>query len=468
MADVSSTLAEGFSTLGELLGVRSEQERAAQEWGLQLAMAKSDVTQLGHQVAAAQLQVTIAKRELDVVTQEIANQESVVAFMTDKFAGAQLYHWMAGRMAGLYFQTYNLAYETARSAERAFQFERGVTNGDGGYIQPRYWESLRNGLLAGDSLGFDLERLGKAYADTDGRGMEITKKVSLLDLDPLALLALRGAGRCEFALTEALFDRDFPGHFGRRIRTLSVAFQGADGPLGVYATLTQLDSKTVLEADPKAVKFLLDPKGAPPDTLRADWRSGQQIALSDIEEYKENNGLFELRLDDERYLPFEGTGAISRWRLQLSGPAPADLSDVVVTVKYTADQGGDVFANAVKGMLKPYPTARYFDVAREFPDEWARFQESEDDQLVLSFTQDRFPGMSGRQITGIFPRYELAGRDSVRFLLNGDRRLALNDGKLLRTVGLNVGGNPWILVLEGDKTALTDLGLVLTYRASVQ
>ncbi|MBT2233166.1 hemopexin repeat-containing protein [Nonomuraea sp. NEAU-A123] len=468
VADVSSTLAEGFSTLGELLGVRSEQERAAQEWSLQLGMAKSDVTQLGHQVAAAQLQVTIAKRELDVVTQEIANQESVAAFMTDKFAGAQLYHWMAGRMSGLYFQTYNLAYETARSAERAFQFERGVTNGDGGYIQPRYWESLRNGLLAGDSLGFDLERLGKAYADTDGRGMEITKKVSLLDLDPLALLALRGTGRCEFALTEALFDRDFPGHFRRRIRTLSVAFQGADGPLGVYATLAQLDSKTVLAADPKAVKFLLDPKGAPPDTVRADWRSGQQIALSDIEEYKENNGLFELRLDDDRYLPFEGTGAISRWRLRLSGPAPADLSDVVVTVKYTADEGGDVFANAVKGMLKPYPAAHYFDVAREFPDEWAEFQESDDDRLVLSFTQDRFPAMSGRQITGIFPRYELAGNGSVRFLLNGDKRLALNDGKLLRTVGLNVGGNPWTLVLEGDKTALTDLGLVLTYRASAQ
>ncbi|MEV1238908.1 hemopexin repeat-containing protein [Nonomuraea sp. NPDC049750] len=468
VADVSSTLAEGYSTLGELIGVRSEQERTAQDWDLQLNMAKSDVTQLGHQLTSAQHQLTIAQRELAVVTQDIANQEAVAAFMKDKFAGAELYHWMAGRMSGLYFQTYNLAYEMARSAERAYQFERGESNGDGGYIQPRYWESRRNGLLAGDSLGFDLERLGKAYVDTDSRGMEITKKVSLLGLDPLALLALRGERRCEFALTEALFDRDFPGHFRRRIRTLSVSFLGADGPLGVYATLTQLDSKTVLAADPKAVKFLLDPKGAPPDTLRPDWRSGQQIALSDIEEYKENNGLFELRLDDDRYLPFEGTGAVSRWRLQLSGPAPAGLSDVVVTVKYSADQGGEVFANAVKGMLKPYASARYFDVASEFPDEWAQFQEGEDDQLVLPFTPALFPAMSGRQITGVYPRYELAGRGSVRFLLNGDKRLALADGKLLRTPGLSVGGNPWVLVLEGDKAALTNLGLVLTYRASVQ
>lgn len=42
-----------------------------------------------------------------------------------------------------------------------------------------------------------------------------------------------------------------------------------------------------------------------------------------------------------------------------------------------------------------------------------------------------------------------------------DAEHTFTDGKLLRTVGLNVGGNPWTLVLEGDKTALSSL----TYRA---
>jgi hypothetical protein len=32
-----------------------------------------------------------------------------------------------------------------------------------------------------------------------------------------------------------------------------------------------------------------------------------------------DSGLFELNFRDERYLPFEGAGAISRWRLELSG-----------------------------------------------------------------------------------------------------------------------------------------------------
>jgi hypothetical protein len=285
----------------------------------------------------------------------------------------------------------------------------------------------------------------------------------------LALLDLKNTGRCEFALTEALFDRDFPGHYRRQIRTVSLSFDTDQGQLGVNATLTQLDNKTVLSADPKAVKFLMEAKGSPPATLRGDWRTSQQIALSDVDEGRDNNGLFELRFDDDRYLPFEGTGAVSRWRLDTgSHLPPAELRDVTVTVKYTADSGGETFATAVKGMLKPYPAARFFDVATDFPDAWAEFQSNGADGLVLPLTPDLFPGMSGRQITGIYTRYQLGNGSTVRFLLGGDKRLALTDGKLLQTPGLSVGGPGWSLVLEGDKRALTDVGLVLAYRAGVQ
>jgi hypothetical protein len=465
-ADVSSTIGEGFSLLGEILGVQAEQDRTVQDWNVQLATARNEVVQIGHQVAAAELQVTTAQRELDILNRQAANNEAVTTFLTDKFAGAQLYNWMVGRLSTMYFQTYHLAYETARSAERAYQFEQGL-NGGGSSIQPTYWESRRQGLLAGESLGLDLERLGKAYTDASRRSMEITKRVSLLALDPLALLELKNTGRCEFALTEALFDRDFPGHYRRQIRTVSLSFDTDQGPVGVNTTLTQLDNKTVLAADPKAVKFLTEPKGSPPATVRSDWRGSQQIALSDVEEGRDNNGLFELRFDDDRYLPFEGTGAVSRWRLDTGGHLPpAELRDVTVTVKYTADSGGESFATAVKGMLKPYPAARFFDVATDFPDAWVEFLSNGADGLVLPITPDLFPGMRGRQITGVYATYQLADGGAAHFLLGGDKRLALTDGKLLKTPGLSVGPNGWILQLEGDKTALNDIGLVLAYRAS--
>lgn len=450
-AEISSAFGEGFSLLGELLGLRAEQERMEEDWTLQLAISRSDVQQLGHQIASAEHQVTVAQRELEIMTKELAHQEEVARFLTGKFAGAQLYGWMAGRLSGMYFQAYHLAYEVARSAERAFQYEQGESTA---YIQPTYWESRRNGLLAGEGLGLDLERLGKAHLDGDKRGLEITKRISLLALDPMALLSLRTTGTCELALTEALFDRDFPGHYRRQIRTVSVAFEGAPG---LNATLTQLDSKTVLSADPRAVKYLLDPKGLPPEGLRADWRPSQQIALSDDEE---GAGVFEVRFDDDRYLPFEGTGAVSRWKLVT---VPADVTDVTITVRYTAEQGGESFATAVKGMLKPYQAAQFLDVATAFPEEWARFAAGE--ELVLPVTADLLPGISGRQITGVFATYPQEG---VRFLLNGDKRLALNDGKLLRTLGLSVGGPGWLLVPEGDASALTTIGLVLVYRRSAR
>ncbi|MEV4076605.1 hemopexin repeat-containing protein [Nonomuraea fuscirosea] len=464
-AEFLTTLGEAMSMQGEMFGVQAEQERMVEDWRLQLGTAKSDVVQLTHQVAGAELQLKAAQRELEVLRREIANLESVDAFMRDKFGTAQLYQWMSGRLSAMYFQSYDLAYGMARAAQRAYQYERGIPEGEADFIQPVYWESRRRGLLAGESLAVDLERLGRAYAEGDSRGLEIVRKVSLLALDPLAALSLRATGRCEFALTEPLFDRDFPGHYRRRIRTLSVSFEGEEGPIGLNATLTQLDSKTVLAADPKAVKYLIDPKGPMPDTLRVNWRPGQQIALSDLEESKENNGLFELRYDDDRYLPFEGTGAVSRWRLELSAPGAPELRDVVVTVKYTAEQGGEPFANAVRGMLKPYPAARYVDVAAEFPDEWAEFVQGEGDWLTLPIEPELLPGISGRQITGLFPRYDVTGEASARFLIDGDGRLALDEGKLLPAPGLSAGGAAWSLRFEGDKAALTGFGLVLTYKA---
>ncbi|GAA0398106.1 hypothetical protein Acor_34780 [Acrocarpospora corrugata] len=460
-AEVAESFGEAFSVQGEIYGVRAEHERQDGDWKFQKQMAEADIVQLGHQVTVAGHQVGVAKRELEVANQEVEHTREVAAFLNDKFSNVELYQWMSGRLSGLYFQSYNMAHEMAKTAERAYHYERGVTDS---FIQPVYWESRRNGLLAGETLSSDLERLGKAYVDNDSRGLEITKKVSLLQLDPLAVLTLKNEGRCEFTLTEALFARDFPGHYRRRIRTVSVSFGGFEGPLGVNATLTQTGHKTVLSADQKAVKFLLDPKGAAPASVRADWRPSQQIALSDLEEGRDNNGLFELRYDDDRYLPFEGTGAVSSWRLEAPS-RPADLFDVTITVKYTAEQGGEVFGNAVKGMLKPYAAARYVDVAGEFPDEWEALLTSAEGSLSLPLTAEMFQSMSGRQISGVYATYTLAEGGTARFLLNGDQRLALDEGKLLRTPGLNVGGAPWSLVLEGDREALLNVGLILNYRA---
>ena len=117
-------------------------------------------------------------------------------------------------------------------------------------------------------------------------------------------------------------------------------------------------------------------------------------------------------------------------------------------------------------MLRPYPSARYLDVAAEFPDEWTAFLETDAVDLYLPMTPDYVPGMVGRQITGVLAQYQLEGDGDVRFLLNGDQALTLDEGRLVSTPGLVLNG--LTLVCVGDKSLLADVGLILTYRAAVQ
>lgn len=63
-------------------------------------------------------------------------------------------------------------------------------------------------------------------------------------------------------------------------------------------------------------------------------------------------GLFQLDLRSERLLPFEGAGAISRWRLELDPETNAfdtrTVTDVVLHLNCTARDGGAVLAKAAK------------------------------------------------------------------------------------------------------------------------
>ena len=136
---------------------------------------------------------------------------------------------------------------------------------------------------------------GQAYLDADARGLEITKRRCRCRPGPgraaaaksdrnLRVRPVRGAVRLRLPRPLPAPDPDWP----------STSSAPTANPLAVNATLTQLDSQDGPAADPKAVKYLLDPKGLPPETLRSDWRARQQIALSQPGRGRDNNGLFDL------------------------------------------------------------------------------------------------------------------------------------------------------------------------------
>lgn len=390
-------------------------ERRGEEWRLQADLAGYDRDTIGYQIAANQARQQIARRELEVHQASLRQNAEMEVFLTRSFTSEELYQWMAGRLSTVYFQAYSLAFALARSAERAWQFELGSSQT---FVNFGYWDSLRKGLLAGEGLMLALSQMEKAYLDGTPRPLEIEKTVSLLQLNPRALLDLARTGECLFELPEKLFDLDFPGHYARTLKSLSISIPAVLGPYqNVHATLTQLSSQVVLRPEVGAVKYLLGVPGAAlpgPAALRSNWWVNQQIALS---RGADDSGVFVLNFSDERYLPFEGTGAVSTWRLSLPKATNrfdfSAISDVVVNLKYTARDGGARFRQEVTSLapLRRYDGSPFFPMAQVFSTAWYDFLHlhPDPDTQTMQFALAGLvpPHLGNARLTGFFVQLDL-------------------------------------------------------------
>lgn len=395
--DLSSILSIGAS----MSSTYGNYWRRWDEWKLQEKLAEGELKQLDKQITAAEIRFAIAEYDLRNHDLQVENASEAEAFMRDKYTNEELYNWMVGQISSFYFQSYQMAYDIAKRAERGYRHELGLA--DSNFIQFGYWDSLKKGLLAGEKLHYDLKRMDVAYLDQNKREYEITKHVSLLQLDPLSLISLKETGQCEVFLPEALFDLDYPGHYMRRIKSISLTIPCVVGPYtGVNCTLTLLkgsirQNNRLLQTGQYARDNQSD------DTRFTDqYSSIQSIVTSSGQS---DSGLFEPNLRDERYMPFEGMGTISQWRLEL----PTDfkqfdyntISDVVIHIRYTAREGGEMLKRAAKSELQAAvanienaPLMRLFSAKHEFPTEWYRFLTNPDNNDVVqsfAFSKDRFP-----------------------------------------------------------------------------
>ncbi len=407
-AEIGSSTSTFIAQLSQTMG---GYERRQQEWELQRDLSEIDIKQIKHQIEAQKIRQTIAEQDLKTHNKSIEQAKEIEDFLKGKFTNQELYQWMIGRLSILYFQTYKIALDMAVATQKAYQYE---LNKDDTYINFDYWDSLKKGLLAGESLMLGLNQLEKAYIEGNVRRLEIEKTISLLQLDPEAFLSLKDTGKCEFELSEKLFDLDFPGHYCRQIKTISISIPAVVGPYqNIKASLTQLSDKTLIKADKDAVNYLLKPEpDKQPDTskLRSSWRRNQKIALS---KGVNDTGLFELNFRDERYLPFEGTGAVSTWDLSLPKAANRinfeTISDVIITLSYTALDGGNEFRKKVTSLekLKHYSEAYYFNLKQAFPGEWQTFINSNTDtnsqqQFSFNISSEIIPPhIEDAKLTGI-------------------------------------------------------------------
>jgi len=332
----------------EKSGFTAEAIRREQQWSIDARLAAREILQIHRQIIAADIRIAMAQRELAAHRQQIKNAEEIEDFVQNRFTNVEQYTWLRERVFAAHKTAYQLAYDLAKTAERGYRTELGVVTSN--FIQYGYFDGTHQGLTAGEQLNIALRQLEKAYLEGQKRQFELTKNISLTKIDLAALTALKTTGICEFNLTEDLFDRDFPGHFYRKIRAVSLSILcNIDATTTVAATLRLMSNSVRLNTSGANYPRNQD-EGVPADDERFAENNVPFKAIA-ISHGKNDAGLFELRFDDSRYLPFEGAGIISRWRLEMDGPATApirpSISDVVLHLSYTAKEDAGPFKTKV-------------------------------------------------------------------------------------------------------------------------
>jgi hypothetical protein len=403
-------------------------QRRADDWLLQHNLAANELMQNGRQILTALIAEQVAHHEYLNVQQQITNAKEIDQILHDKFSNEELYLWMQGEISRLYYEYYRFAFDTARKAERTMKQELMRPDLDNQtFVKFNYWDSGRKGLLSGEALHLDVKRMELAYLENNKRELELTRHVSLRQLEPVALLLLKSTGSCVINLPEWLYDRDCPGHYLRRIKSVALSIPSVVGPYtSLNCTLTLLCSS--VRTSPVAGDDYA--RQGVEDVRFVDYAGTvQSIVTSGA---SNDAGLFETNLREDRFLPFEGMGAVSTWTLDLPKDFRAfdyaTISDVILHVRYTARQGVD--ATRVKATLEELfqqagvaDQALFFSLRHDFPTEWAAFVNSPDGDFPATIRADYFPYFTHGKtitITGI-DLYRPNGTDAPRHHLVGDQ-----------------------------------------------
>ncbi|MGL6241874.1 neuraminidase-like domain-containing protein [Pseudomonas sp.] len=359
MAGAQGLAAAAHGT-GEVLERAAHYRRRHQEWVLARDQARLEIKQFDAQLALEVERETASLLLLRQTQTSLRQARTSYDFLSKRFTSSQMYQWFTYQLSGFYYQVYDATLSLCQLTERCWRYEM-VDYSAQPFFQPQAWNSTYRGLGPGEGMKLGLLKMKSAYLLGNERELEIRKTVSLRQLhakgeirkgvtdtsapsinkpwdDSIGTnnLSTKGVkstlidtGSCEFELTQALYDNDYPGHCLRRIKSISISLPALLGPYeDIRATLTQTSSGVVMPGADK--------------TLMTSLRANQQIALSTG---IDDSGLFTLSFQDERYLPFEYTGAVSRWQLSFPNHAAQksmleSLTDIIVHVQYTARANG--------------------------------------------------------------------------------------------------------------------------------
>jgi hypothetical protein len=425
-ADASGSVAAVSDSVATSAGLQGNFARRRDGWKNQQTLAGHDVDALGHQVKAASIRLDIANRSLALHEKSIDQLQEQLDLADGRFTNLGLYTWLSAQLQRSYRGAYQNALALAKLAERAYRFERGDDDAPG--LTMSYWDPTHGGLLAGEQLLADLQTLERRFIETNYRAIEVDQAFALSQVDPRALVALRQGGECTFSIDEVFFDLCYPGQYKRRIKSVRLTIPCVTGPyVNVSATLNL--TRSWLRSTPTGTLIEVPPS-----------RSVSIAATT----AQNDAGVFELSFRDERYMPFEGLGAVSEWQLRLPKAFRLfdydTITDAIISISYTAEYDG-----ALSDRVESTNAAVVGSIVEHFTNNSAR--------RVFSMRQDFSSPFTRalRSAAGTPARFEITQRHLPMFAQ--PRPLQIVRGVVLLRVA--PGGSAGAFQLSVDGTAVT-------------
>lgn len=280
---------------------------------------------------AAKAQVTLRIRGVSIATHQkrIAEADmqyakAVVGFNHDRFLSVETWSKLAGFAEQLMAYYVDNAARLGWLAERALAFEQARTID---IIGKNYLPRAMRGLTGPDALQADLAALENSRLLGIKLTMPVQHSLSLAREFPIAFGALKARGRCSFATEEARLRTLYPGLFGFRLRTVSVAAL-TTGAQVIHGTLRNRGISSVGQDGGGSEQVLI----RFPDALP-------------ISEFNMREDMDAFGLPGEALLQFEGSGFTTGWDIALAShtpPAPG-LLDVVITFDGYGFYNDDMF-----------------------------------------------------------------------------------------------------------------------------
>ncbi|GIJ85021.1 hypothetical protein Asppvi_003876 [Aspergillus pseudoviridinutans] len=321
---------------------KSALSRQLQERLLQANTMGHELMRIDKDIAHLDTRVESVEWEIKARQQETENAAAEEEWMRKKYTNQQLYAFLDHSTSQIFHQTYLLALDMAKAARRALDFEHAVR-----------------------------------YPDSSASSRPST-----------SIGRLQESGSATIKLDETLFDRDFPGHYCRRISSVALSI-----PCIRISPVVKDESTLYAEEEGK---------------YRTDQIPITAVAISTG---VQDTGKFDLDFHGSgQYGPFEGAGVISEWQIHLPEKHRQfdyrTISDIVMHLRYTSVDSSGKLKEAVEGTIDSVKApALAINLKDDYPAEWykvASKQQASSSKMVLAGLRNRLPFWT-REKTDVTP-----------------------------------------------------------------